>query len=259
MKPAKFIRSGFTLVELLLSCALMMMLLLAVYAIAASLERSQVVTNARVEPRQALRLGLNRFAVGASGASYFYQGDPNGATTKVGSFTVNLPYRDSAGNWRTGSSVVLAVPEDYTRPSDSNADPTNPATILIDPKSASAKPDGFPDRDYTILLLTTLERSKPSRTKGARELLIARWDHVTPSLPFQPSKVDLSGLGKPTNMTNYDAFLKPISENGLVISYLVKDDVPTACNILSQFRQVPIKQGPPQEEAYNFVFTTRNS
>jgi hypothetical protein len=238
---------------------LMWMLLLAVYAIAESLERSESVNRARLAPRQALRTGLNRLAVSASGASLFFSGPTDGAAVGVGSYTVNLPYRNNLNVWQAGDSMTVAVSEDLTRPVDVNADPTNPATELHDIDSNAASPDGFPDQTYTVVLLTTRERQQPSRTPGARDLLVVRWDQVEPEIPFQPSSIDLGDLGPPTNLSVYDAFLTPIDEDGFVVSYLDKDNVPNACSISARFRQVPLKQGPVQEETYNFIFTTRNT
>lgn len=85
-----------------------------------------------------------------------------------------------------------------------------------------------------------------------------RWDDVTPAVPGEVSSVDLEDLGNPTHVSVYDAFLKPLDEDGFVVNYLEQEGVPiSTCRVKASFRHVPT-QGSTQEETYEFIFTTRN-
>lgn len=250
--------AGLSLPEVLLASMLMSMLLLAVYTMAEAIQRSSLVTASRVEPRQAVRSALNRFSLVASGARTFYRGPADGSALAILGYDCRLPYVAAGGStWVPGDSVAVAVPEDFTRPVDSAQDPEDPDTELTDLGSSGAVADGFPDHTYRVVVMTTRLRSGPSRTPGARELVVLRWDEVTPPIAHAPESIDLESLGSPSSENVFDAYLRTPQEGGLQVNYLLRDTTPVACDIYTRFRCVPA-QGPIQQEDYHSIFSTRN-
>ena len=252
---------GFSLLEVLIAAALMSMLLLAIYAIAEMLSRSQIVTEARAEARQAVRTGTNRFIVSGSGAKWFFRGANASEGFTLNGISCRLPWRNTTGTWVPGDSVAVAVPNDLTRPVNDSLDPLSPTTPLYPVTSANARPDGFPDHDYSVVVMTTTEArqdSRSARQEGARDLVVMRWDAVTPATPGLVSSIDLTRLRAPTSVARYDAFLKPLNQNGFQVNYLEQPGQPVAaCRVTANFRNLP-RQGAAQEESYEFIFTTRN-
>jgi hypothetical protein len=251
-------RWGLSLPEVMLASVLMSMLLLAVYAAAEAIQRSSLMTASRLAPRQAIRSALNRFALVASGARTFYRGPVDGGALAIRGYSCRLPYVEEDGlTWHAGDSVAVAVPEDFTRPADIAQDPEDPETELVDLESAGAIADGFPDHVFRVVLLTTRPRVGPSRTPGARDLVVLRWDQVAPPIPGSPESIDLETLGNPSNELVFDAYLRPLDSQGFEVRYLMRDTTPVASAIDARFRSVPAL-GAVQQEDYSFLFTTRN-
>jgi hypothetical protein len=250
--------AGLSLPEVLIASLLMTMLLLAVYAMAEAIERTSLVTASRIEPRQAIRSAFNRFALVASGARTFYRGPADGSALTIQGYDCRFPYQMSSGSgWAAGDSVAVAVPEDFTRPVDLAQDPEDPGTELLELGSAGAVADGFPDHTYRVVLLTSRLRTKASRTPQARDLVVLRWDEVTPPIPHSPESVDLENLGAPSSENVFDAYLRAADDGGLRVNYLLRDTAPVACDIDARFRRRPA-MGAVQQEDYHFIFTTRN-
>lgn len=253
---------GFTLIEVVIASALMLMLLLAFYAVAEALQRSQLTSDARLEARQALRNAMRAFTVEASAAGHFFEG--SGGTVTLGGLVCKLPAKPvaPATEHTPGDTVVVAVPLDETRPANITDDPDWQvgAVTLIPFNSSSARPDGFPDNRYNIIALTTRPRTPAdSRNANARQIVIMRWDRVQPpgTNYLAPATINLAGLGAPAKTRVYDAYVKPLNQDGFRVTYSTKATSPAASNVHVEYAKQPT-QGSLQTETYDFLFNTRN-
>ena len=266
--------TGFSLIELIVGMMLVSMLLAALYACAQMIQSSQLVTNARVEPRQQLRTAEIRFAVYATGATKFYTGlqsaeeDPEPLT--INGYVCNLPYYEppdggTPGRWHNGDTIAIAVPEDFSRPTDDEVNPIPERPDQVVPlyplTSAKAVPDGFPDGTHTIVVLTAQLRPVQGRDQGARSLVLMRWERVSGGslTPREPESINLEALGNPTNVTIFDTFLKP-GEEGFYVRYLINDrDVPYSSEVVASFEHTAdALRTVAQEETFHYTFSTRN-
>lgn len=262
------------MLELVIGMMLLLMLSAALYACAEMLQKSQLVTNARVEPRQQLRNALNRFALYSAGATKFYTGAQSTEAAHdpidINGYDCNLPYYEppsgsNPGIWHTGDTIAIAVPEDLTRPTDDDVNPIpdrpDQVVALHALGSAGAVPDGFPDGTHTIVVLSAQLREVQGRDAGARSLVLMRWERVSgpAATPREPESIDLTALGDPTNVATFDTFLKP-GDEGFYVRYLLNaNDVPYAAEVLAAFeRTADSMRTVSQEETYNYTFSTRN-
>lgn len=260
--------------ELVVGMMLLGMLMAALYSCAEMLHKSQLVTNARVEPRQQLRHALNRFALFSAGATVFYTCDQATPSSHqpftINGYECNLPYYQpgSSGNpgvWHEGDSVAIAVPEDLTRPQDDQIHPIpdSPSAVInmFPVNHANAIPDGFPDGTHTVVVLTAQLRPEQRRDRDARSLILMSWEQVggAAATPRQAESIDLEGLGKPDRIAFFDTYLKP-GDEGFLVRYLRNPaDVPYACEIRASFRHTAeALRTVSQEETYNYTFATRN-
>jgi hypothetical protein len=248
-------RRGVTMVEVLVGSLLMLMLLVAFYAIAEMLGRSQIASDARLEARQQLRNATRAYALATSQANGYYEATASSDTTDIGGYTCQLPFFNTSTQlFEPGDTIAVAVPIDRTRPEDPADDPRDPDTVL----ASAGTPDGFPDNKYSVVVLTSRPMTPPdSRNPQARQLVILRWDNLTP-VGFQaPLTIDLETLGTPTVERVFDAYLEPLTSDGFRVNYLRKGSVAAASSIHAEFSYQP-RQGAVQAESYEYLFNTRN-
>ncbi len=265
---------GFSLIELVVGMMLLGMLSAALYACADMLQKSQLVTSSRVEPRQQLRNAINRFTVFAAGATKFYTGVNATPGTHlpitINGYKCNLPYYQppsgsTPGKWHPGDTIAIAVPEDLTRPTDDQVNPIPDRPDQVIPLrplgSSGAIPDGFPDGTHTIVVLTAQLRQVESRDAGAQSLVLMRWERVSgpTATPREPDSINLTTLGVPTNIGIFDTSLDQ-GDDGFLVRYLLNDkDTPYASEILATFERTGDSLRPTtQRESYNYTFSTRN-
>lgn len=244
---------GLSLLEVVIASALMLMLLLAFYAVAETLSRSQITSDARLQARQQLRTGVRSFSISTSEATAFYAGD--GDPIVLGSYTCLLPEPNAAGDaFLPGDTVVVAIPVDETRPANLGDDPMSSLTTL----APNGSPDGFHDNLYDIVALTSRARDPvDSRNPDARQLILMRWSDVAPVGFGAPLTINLETLGNPDLLRVFDCYLKPLAEDGFRVNYLARGSVAAAASIHAEYDYKPIK-GPNQAESYEYLFNTRN-
>lgn len=244
---------GMSLIEVMLASSLMLMILLAFYAVAESLQRSQMTSDARIESRQALRSAIRSFSLKGTEASYFYSAAKKGDSVTLGGIVCQLPY-ESSGTPGAGNSIVVASPRDETRPVDPADDPESPSTAL----AANGEPDGFCDNKYDILALATRPTvPDDSRNPGSRQLLLMEWDKQAPVSFLAPGTINLAKLGKPPRLKVFNTHLKPLNQGGFRVTYGYKGSTPASATIHAEFHYKPL-QGPVQSESYDFIISTRN-
>ena len=244
---------GLSLLEVVIASALMLMLLLAFYAVAETLSRSQITSDARLQARQQLRTGVRAFSISASEATCFYAGDGNPIV--LGGYTCLLPESNLAGDaFVSGDTVVVAIPVDETRPTNAADDPTSSSTTL----AGKGTPDGFHDNLYDIVALTSRPRQPAdSRNPNSRQLILMRWTKVAPTTFGAPLTINLGNLGTPSLERVFDCYLKPLAEDGFRVNYRAKGTVAAAASIHTEYDYKPTK-GPNQAESYEYLFNTRN-
>ena len=244
---------GLSLLEVIIASAMMLMLLLAFYAIAEMLSRSQITSDARLTARKNLRNCMRFFGVSTSEAHAFYSGDGNPIT--IGGYSCLLPEDLNGGNFKAGDTLAVAVPQDLTRPVNAQFDPTLASTNRYPLTSSNAIPDGFHDNYYDIFVLTSRPTTPPdSRNPNSRQLVLMRWDNVIPAAWEAPLTID---LGTPDQVKIYDCFLKPLANDGFRVNYQSKGSKAAAAYIHTEYRHQPTN-GPAQAENYEFLFNTRN-
>jgi hypothetical protein len=242
------------LIEVMLSSVMMLMLLFAFYGVAEALQRSQLVSDGRVQARQALRNGLRAFQLASAEATAFFPG--NGSAQTIGGYSCRLPAMLASGSYDSGDTVAVAVPVDISGPADPGDDPRLPSTVLQ--TGAGAQADGFPDNRYDILVLTTRSRRPAdSRNPAARQLVLMRWENVQPVSFLAPLTIDLQDLGAPVVERVFDTYLKAASEDGFRIGYQSRGGAAAACSIHAGYSYRP-RQGAAQEETYEALFNTRD-
>lgn len=247
---------GISLLEVMIASALMLMLLFAFYGIAEMISRSRIVTEARLEARQQLRMAVRNFNLEATEGSGFYQGD--GKPIKLGGYTCVLPfYNASTGTYSNGDTLAVAVPIDVTCPVNQAQDPRLANTKLATGKAAH--PDGFPDNRYDITVLTTRPmRPANSRNPNARQIVLMRWENVQPATFLAPlTPATLAGLGAPRVERVFDSYLKPLDQDGFRVTYERKGSIASASAIHAEYSYKP-NDGPIQAESYEYLFNTRN-
>ena len=242
---------GLSLIEVIIATGMMLMLLLAFYAVAEMLQRSQIVTDARLEARQQLRSATRNFALATGGASAFFTGTSATPLT-INGLSCVLPYVDGSGVLQQGNTAALAIPIDAFRPTDSNLDPKFP------PRPISGTPDGFCDGVYDIVVMTTRPTTPAdSRNPDSRQIVLMRWSEKEPSVWLAPLTLDLTSLGPPDSIRYFDAFIEPLAKDGFRVTYQQKGSRPSACLLHAQFSHTGT-QGTSQKEKFDFLFTARN-
>lgn len=260
MKSRSAQRRGMTLIEVIIASSLMLILLTAFYAVAEALKKSQVVSDARLEARQNLRNAVRRVQLYFSHSSWLYR-SVSGGVKSINGYACILPYPDPGDpeNYIAGDTLAFAVPLDLTRLTDPHLNPLDPIDAESD---RSPGPDGFHDNRYQIVVFTSRPHEPAdSRNADARQLVLMRWDDVRPPIgnEFAPVTIDLESLGQPDHLKIYDAYLKPLADEGFRINYLLEDSVPAAAIIHADFRYIPPKpNSPAQSEEYNYVLNARN-
>lgn len=249
------IHAGMSLLEIVIASTLMLVLMTAFYAVAEALKKSQVVSDARVEARQNLRNAMKRTNYFFSQASWLY----TGPSVTINGFACALPRENPSapGSYLAGDTLAFAVPVDETRLADPHLDPLDPT----DAETARiAGKDGFCDNRYDVIVLTTRAlQPADSYNPQARQMVFMRWDSVQPTAAFLPSTINLTSLGDPDNQKIFDAYLKPLSEDGFRTNVLLEDNTPAAAIVHAEFRHVPQKANtPPQEEVFDYTLTARN-
>ena len=244
---------GLSLIEVVIASALMLMLLLAFYAVAETLSRSQITSDARLQARQQLRAGVRSFSISTSEATAFFTGD--GEPIPLGGYLCLLPEPNATGeSFLPGDTVIIAIPVDETRPANAADDPTSSTTTL----AANGTPDGFHDNLYDIVALTSRPTTPAdSRTPNSRQLILMRWSKVAPVGYGAPLTIELEDLGNPILERVFDCYLKPLADDGFRVNYRAKGTVAAAAAIHAEYDYKPIK-GPKQAEGYEYLFNTRN-
>lgn len=252
--------SAFTLVEVMIAASLMLVLLTAFYAVAEALKKSQVVSDSRLEARQNLRNCVRRANLFFSQANWMYTA-PSATAVNVGSYSCVLPHLNASDptKYDPGDSLVFAVPVDETHLTDPHLNPVDPADSNT---SRADGPDGFCDNRYDVVLLTTRPlQPADSYNPNARQLLLVRWDSRKPpsGSEFLPVTIGLAGLGVPDSVKIFDAYLKPLNQDGFRTNVLLEDSTPAAALIHAEFSYVPQKaNSAAQAETYDFVLNARN-
>jgi prepilin-type N-terminal cleavage/methylation domain-containing protein len=188
-------KRAFSLPEILVVMAILLPLLLAIYAAIEFLYKSNSKQEAQLEPVSQMRRFRTRVFPSVYGAGYIYTSlsppvvDAGGV---VNGRTFTFPAEDGTA----GDILMLAAPEDFTSPNDINDDPTElPYPGGLDP---NGNPDGFPDGLYTMLAIYTepVDSVKRSRLNpDAERLVVAEWDSVAPTSVGAPLTIDFTALG----------------------------------------------------------------
>jgi prepilin-type N-terminal cleavage/methylation domain-containing protein len=249
---------GLSLIEVLIASAMMLMLLLAFYAAAESLQRSQITSDARQSARQALRSGIRAFTIATSEATCFYSG-ATATPINIGGYSCLLPSRAPSGtDFVAGDTVAVAVPVDLSRPVNPADDPASSSTALFPSSSSSATPDGFHDNRYNIVVLTTRPTTPvDSRNPNSRQLVVMRWEDRAPVSYGAPLTINLATLGNPVSERVFDCHLRPLTSDGFRVNYRARGSVAAASTIKAEFDFKPL-QGSNQSEKYEYLFNTRN-
>lgn len=176
--------------------AILLPLTLAIYAAVEFLYRANVKQEAQLEPVSQMRRFRSRVFPAVYGAAMIYN-STSPPVVAAGSTINGRTFTFPANDGTPGDILMLAVPEDFTRPSTNTDDPTilNPAGL-----NPNGAPDGFPDGRYTLLAVYTepVDSDKTSRlNRTARRIVVAEWESVTSATGNHeaPLTIDFTTLG----------------------------------------------------------------
>lgn len=195
-------KRGFSLLEVLVATGMLLMVMLAVYASLEFLVSSNIKTDAKLEPLSEIRRMRNKVFGPIYGADEVFHAGSLAVIDASETINGRVFTFPNVGSGTPGNILLVAVPEDSTRPLNPNESPFTPG-VELDP---SGSPDGYPDGTYTVVMVTTepLESSKTSRANpNAEKLVVSRWFAVSPDVPRAPATIDLTALAAPNVRYEY--------------------------------------------------------
>lgn len=254
---------GIGLLEVLVASTMVIFIMVAAYAVLEVMRRSEMVTSARLEPRQNVRSVLNRIGRSVRSSSFIF----TGTTVTLDGIVFDLPDvydPDNPDPTDEGNCLVTAVPEDLTRPVDINDynDILKTAVPHFPIGSAGAIPDGLPDGTYTVVAVTHVNRAQADhKNPNAQDVIFLTWEGVVPASHLAPSSINLAALGDPDVEHRFDCYLKP---NGFRVQVLTDgsavvgpSSVAKQVSVAAVFERKPI-DGATQSELFQGRFSTRN-